>query len=798
MSDSFLKACKQTPPMNAVVNHPPLLSGSRLNPQYLRVITDMFVAGFAGVGLDGYPTFNSGDPKEIPPPVGRRFVLPDQPQDAYVLIAQSSNFAVYIREGANASNETRQSTATAVLTDVERFLIEMQVGLGCDFTQMLDAYGSDTRAYEVHGLDSFKCCILLQNIDGSGGYESSTATKNKKGLGVSASYVFSGGSDRHTIRHECTHYFHHMTNRDSGALGDPAWPNSHEGKAEFGAKWFDLAERLSTQTTLLDLLVRTPGKALTRQSYRMHPIFTYIVACKYAGSARRFFTDGTGLRQHADGVDSSRLFFMERVIGDNLSKSIQHLIVEMLRTSLVGCDAPSDWKAPQAGWITKLAPIELAAASNGWHNIQGVEWMSVLPVSISELKSMLPAIGKPSATFRISPWDESLMYYYSVRQDGSIREEVATQQFTVDLSSTDAASLFIVNAGAYRQNLKQPGIGPTVQVGFGPGASQPLRSQSFVVARPSMQMPAMSSIPASGYDVTFFVSSDLHYGVVDKNGVNIADAHANTIDDMNALPGQAYPGSIGGTVAQPRGVVLIGDLIDNGNDPIQTPAAWAQFVQHFGVNGEGRCKFPVYEGYGNHDGHAEFSPRVKTPLVMQVEVKKRNAQRLANRLISNVSENGKHYSWDWDTVHFVQLNLYPGNAIPSDAVWFSGDPQNSLDFLAKDLQTRVGNSGRPVVLLFHYPVDDETSFGYAWWTTKEKRTFYDAIKGYNVVLLISGHTHSTRLLTWQLDPKGPAVNFLNDGNLGTGYIAVRITPGRVAMAQRSKGKWTEFSQTLTI
>ena len=62
---------------------------------------------------------------------------------------------------------------------------------------------------------------------------------------------------------------------------------------------------------------------------------------------------------------------------------------------------------------------------------------------------------------------------------------------------------------------------------------------------------------------------------------------------MNALPGNAYPGGLGGYVQTPRGVVEIGDIADGG-----TAAQFNTFAVDYGVNCEGRLRYPVLRGFG--------------------------------------------------------------------------------------------------------------------------------------------------------------------------------------------------------
>lgn len=102
-------------------------------------------------------------------------------------------------------------------------------------------------------------------------------------------------------------------------------------------------------------------------------------------------------------------------------------------------------------------------------------------------------------------------------------------------------------------------------------------------------------------DLTFYLVSDTHYGA----SLTINSANQTTIDIMNGLPGTKFPAEAGGgLVRTPRGVLVLGDLVDEGGAE-DAPHFWQQFVADYGLNGEGRLAFPVYEGVGNHDGGQE-------------------------------------------------------------------------------------------------------------------------------------------------------------------------------------------------
>ncbi len=238
-------------------------------------------------------------------------------------------------------------------------------------------------------------------------------------------------------------------------------------------------------------------------------------------------------------------------------------------------------------------------------------------------------------------------------------------------------------------------------------------------------------------DITFFVGSDLHYGGSGGNLV-CADVSRGVLDRMNHLPGTPYPASIGGVVDTPRGVLLLGDITE------EKPYAWAAFTNDWGLVGERSLHFPVYEGFGNHDC---LDPTVPN------RIKERNPFRPH---LSNISSNGYHYSWDWDSVHFVCLNLFPANEVDNQHP--PHDPKNSLDFLIQDLATKVGDSGRPVITCHHYGLDKGNSD--LWWTDEQREKYFQALRKYNLIYVLAGHTHNPFFTVWR------GIDTCNDGTIG--------------------------------
>lgn len=285
-------------------------------------------------------------------------------------------------------------------------------------------------------------------------------------------------------------------------------------------------------------------------------------------------------------------------------------------------------------------------------------------------------------------------------------------------------------------------------------------------------------------EVTFLVTSDCHYDAFeneDRNGRN-----RETIDAMNTIAELRWPEALGGApIAAPRGVAVLGDVIDDGDRMLegrsQAPAQFAFFLADFGLDGtDGRLKYPVFEGWGNHDGPP--AGRERHGFSFQAQLKQRNRQRRHKGLIERISPNGLHYSWDWQGVHFVQLNLYPADQ-PHPQTHYSPvhhDPQGSLAFLKSDLAESVGSSGRPIVLLQHYDLQ-----GTDWWHDEQRRAYYEAVEPYRVVLVFHGHT-GTGLYQWKPEGKQRPLEVVNTGQTENGFFVVQIGSEGYRLAYRCK------------
>ena len=272
--------------------------------------------------------------------------------------------------------------------------------------------------------------------------------------------------------------------------------------------------------------------------------------------------------------------------------------------------------------------------------------------------------------------------------------------------------------------------------------------------------------------LTFFLVSDTHYGASET----IAGANRSTIDMMKKLPGAPFPKVLAsGEVQTPLGVIHCGDILDGGE-----ASDWDDFRADYGVDGDGRINYPVYESFGNHDGG--INGPVRRGII------ERNKHRPG---VTNISDNGLHYSWDWGDIHFINTNLYPGSEWDSTCEWchyFKEDfkyPLNSLEFLKKDLEENIGKSNKPVIIIQHYGWDN---FSDLWWTDSEKEAYYQVIKDYNIIAIFQGHSHAVEKFTW----KG-----LDIWSVGSGQkdpdpgscLVVQIREGKMIIAERRPGSW---------
>lgn len=226
-------------------------------------------------------------------------------------------------------------------------------------------------------------------------------------------------------------------------------------------------------------------------------------------------------------------------------------------------------------------------------------------------------------------------------------------------------------------------------------------------------------------DFSFILLSDLHF-----KGDSL---HYNRCKDLIYSINSNKEDFVTNT---PAFVWVLGDITDTGKEE-----QWNEYVSLFGLNGDSLLKYNVFESFGNHDGNVDGYVRA--------QIKKRNKIRGYNIFTDSL---GLHYSWNMNGIHFVNLNLYPGNEWEDSCEWCKyfkesfREPQYSLSFLEQDLKKNVGNSETPIIIGFHIGFDE---FGLKWWTENQREQFYNVIKNYNILAVFSGHNHQFRSAIWK-------------------------------------------------
>ncbi len=166
-------------------------------------------------------------------------------------------------------------------------------------------------------------------------------------------------------------------------------------------------------------------------------------------------------------------------------------------------------------------------------------------------------------------------------------------------------------------------------------------------------------------------------------------------------------------------------------------------------------------------------------------------------------------------MHFVCVNLCPADTTDPETPFKFGkpgpgswnDPMGALTFLTTYLCQQVGTSGEPVIIWQHYGFCEGFNFDWNWWSARQRRAFYEAVKDYNVVALLHGHTHAPARYRWP-DPQrdaeelrrlfgdAPRANLrsfdvFSAGSLGGGtFYVVRILDDRLIAAHCDRRGWS--------
>lgn len=240
-----------------------------------------------------------------------------------------------------------------------------------------------------------------------------------------------------------------------------------------------------------------------------------------------------------------------------------------------------------------------------------------------------------------------------------------------------------------------------------------------------------------GLDLTLFVTADTHFGWRDGARDNRA-LLASLVETLNAMPGRSLPAELGGgAVAEPRGVVVAGDLTEDGH-----VAEWDAFADHFGLSGsEGRLRFPVFESVGNHDFHA--------------------GKHVALRVTAR--HGATCYARDFGDLKMVCLGDGPDH---DTLAWLRG------------VLAATGTE-RPVLVYLHYPLAGPYSSTSSFGKSFRRWQLLRALRGFNVVGIFHGHSHATGaydLLGFDIYNVGAAKHGSN------AFAVVHVTDERMRVA----------------
>jgi len=283
-----------------------------------------------------------------------------------------------------------------------------------------------------------------------------------------------------------------------------------------------------------------------------------------------------------------------------------------------------------------------------------------------------------------------------------------------------------------------------------------------------------SLLNAAERNFDFFVTADPQY--------DNAAFSRNAVSDRTL---SAIGNQIKNDPSHNRGVLIAGDLTQNTR-PNDEYKFYSSAISSF--------KEYVYDGQGNHDEHVadwvqasgcSFGASYcvdKDRIINDIRSRSRNTK-------INLHSEGSVYSWDWQGVHFVQLGNFGGNR-NHDAGWASSvEPYSSLNFLRDDLAQRVGPSGKPVVLVMHYTFDSDIGDTAAW-SHQQAADMWNALEGYNVVAIFSGHIHYGQGSGWYRTTQRPAgatkgpeslPNIVAGGALNGIYVKASVRDNQMAI-----------------
>jgi cytolysin (calcineurin-like family phosphatase) len=295
------------------------------------------------------------------------------------------------------------------------------------------------------------------------------------------------------------------------------------------------------------------------------------------------------------------------------------------------------------------------------------------------------------------------------------------------------------------------------------------------LARPALGQTGQRIAPV---DATFLFVADIHAcrmaGGLSPNCQQEGKTDAallRSVAALNAIGEKHWPAEINGIatglrsagsrIGTPFGLVVGGDMTDDGGGQVTQPSEGTQLLQFSqryqqGV-GPDRVHVPVYVGLGNHDLDQNGPPNhvdwYRREMRDYVEVNHRAGVFFKPPVpVTSYDVDTDCYSWDWGGLHLVQTHRFAGDT--------GHGAVSGLPWLKQDLATYAAD-GRPVILFQHYgwdvfsierwdaakgTFDDDGTGAPHWWSEADRQALLAALKSYNVIGIFHGHQHETPMI----------------------------------------------------
>jgi cytolysin (calcineurin-like family phosphatase) len=295
--------------------------------------------------------------------------------------------------------------------------------------------------------------------------------------------------------------------------------------------------------------------------------------------------------------------------------------------------------------------------------------------------------------------------------------------------------------------------------------------------------PLFAARRQEAFDVTFVIVSDIHAEYFYQD--HLQNAYMQSIKNIH-LNGKTWPEgtfSAGQPIDKPIACVTCGDLCNGSvywlDETLKLKIYRKRFEKGFvwnpaeDPNPAPQLDIPCYNGLGNHDLPGDqFDDVGRNIGQMSIQhmtdyIKSQHQGPNAPVPVTSFHDSSLSYSWDWGGLHLIQGQRFCG-----DAEFNAG---GGLDWLREDLATYAADN-RPVLIFQHYGFDAFSTDG-DWWSESDRTAFKDAIDGYNVIGIVTGHSHQEDYFSVD----GCWDNFVCDNaidgnqNIVEGFMLCRVT-----------------------